>query len=340
MITVADIWEQAKDVFGTCENSELYRGINAAVQMLCNKGDWTLSMAYVDINITDDTCVALPQEVETPLGISVDGHPLLARDELYRFHLNGPGEIWHPVGWHWENKGVSSTMEDLDTPAKLRIYAELSSDSAVTVRVFGYDSDGAFIRTDNGDGTFSDGYEIGTAPVDASQYMGLPSAVLDTLAAVSVTGVEAAAPTFARITKVVKPETNGRIRLATNDWDPSAGTGTLLGDYLATETDPVYRRIRLSQTGKVASIYFRRKTQILSRQTDFIPLDQPFAIELAMRAIQSYRNRDISLAMGFESNAARLVAEREHIVTPPGSSGPQISMMDGIVDPDRDDLWD
>ncbi len=340
MITVADIWEQAKDVFGTCESKELYRGINAAVQMLVNKGDWSLMMAYVDVTITDQTCVALPSEVETPLGISVDGRPLLAQDEIYRYTTAGPGEIWHPVGWHWEDKNRSATMVDLPAASKLRIFATDSSDSTAKIRVYGYDENGTYIRTTNDDGTYTDGYEIGVAPVDPADYVGLSQSVLDTLSAVSVTGVEAAAPYFSRITAVVKPETNGRIKLATSDWDTNAGTGTLLGDYLATETDPLYRRIRLSQTGKTASIYFRRRTQVLSRSTDFIPLEQPFAVELAMRAVQAYRNRELALAMGFESNAARLVAEREHVVVPPSASGPQVDVRGGIVDNDYDDFYD
>jgi hypothetical protein len=339
MITVADIWEQAKDVFGTCEDRELYRGINAAVDMLVNKGDWTPMMAYVDVVVAGQTHIALPSEVETPLGISVDGHPMLSQDELYRFHINGPGEIWHPSGWHWENNGASPVMQQPPTPSKLRLFVESPGDKQVTLRVFGYDENGSYIRTDNGDGTYTDGYAIGAAPIDASNYVGLPQSVLDQLAAVSVTAVDAAAPTFARIVEVEKSLTAGRIRLGTSDWDAN-GNGTLLGDYLPGEVDPSYRLIRLSQKGTSARIYFRRKTLKLLSQTDFIPLDQTFAIELAMRAVQAYRNRELSLAMGFESNAARLLSEREHIVTPPGASAPQMDVRTGIVDNDYDDFYD
>jgi hypothetical protein len=106
----------------------------------------------------------------------------------------------------------------------------------------------------------------------------------------------------------------------------------LLGDYLPHETTPLYRRVRLGRCGDWVRFYVRRKTFKVANQTDFIPLHHGFALKLGMRAVRAYDDRDVGLGMDFESNAVRLLTEREAAVTPPG--GVAIQLDPGALTPE------
>lgn len=318
MILVSDIWRDAKDVFGTCDDDVLYQNITDAVEMLANKGDWSPLVACLDI-CSNEQCVSLPSEVDTPIAVTLDGVPALARDELYRFHLNGPGERCGYIGWAWENTGFHPTMKDLLNPSKVVAILERSEDANCELWVYGKDRHGNPIRTETSPGVFVDGYQVPT-------FFGF--AIPD-----------ANAPVFGSISGVRKAVTKGRVRLATINWNPSTGEGLLLGDYLPRETVPGYRRIRLSREADWVRIMFRRRTFKVTAQTDFIPLHNRLAIVLAMRAVKAYRNAaTLTEAVTFEAHAARLLSEREDTFMPPGASPIQFVSEGSLYNPKTDDI--
>lgn len=320
MLLVSDIWEDAEDVFGSCSEALLYRNINDAIELLANKGDWTPLMATLDI-CSQGQCIALPAEVDTPLGVTIDGIPALPRNELFRFHLNGPGERAGYVGWAWENSGWHPTMRDLVNPSRVVVVVERSEDNSAELWVFGKDRHGNPIRTETSPGVFVDGYQVPTFHGYA-----IP---------------DQNAPEFGAITGVRKAVTKGRIRLATINWNPSTGEGLLLGDYLPHETIPGYRRIRLTREADWARVFFRRRTFKVSAQTDFIPLHNRLALVLAMRAVRAYRDRaSLGEAMSWEANAVRMLTEREDVIAPPGASPVQVMPEGGLYNQRTDDFGD
>ena len=318
MILVSDIWDDAKDVFGSCDSSVLYRGINDAVDMLAYKGDWSPFMVYLDI-CGQGTCVTLPSEVETPLALMMDGIPALSRGQLYRFHLNGPGENGGTISQRgWEFMGQSPVMQDILVPTAVIAYLEHPEDNGVELWVYGYDRKGAWVRTQQSNGSFVDGYQVPTLynwPIPDDN-----------------------APIFSRITAVRKGVSVGRIRLASIDWQPTNDIGLLMGDYLPHETLPRYVRLRLSHCADWVRFFVRRKTCKVANQTDFIPLHQRLAVVLAMRAVKAYADKQIGDALNYETHAARLLTEREDVVTPPGPSPIQVIMQGSLYNPQSDDI--
>lgn len=294
---VDDVWADAVEVFGTCDEPVMYRRINDAIELLVSKGDWQPLFCYVDV-CTSGGCAVLPSDVETPLAAIIDGVPALARHELYRYHLNGPGDRYRTARWEWEDGGLAATMRDLAVPSKLVARLDRPEDSGTLLWVYGYDKVGALVRTHQPDGSFVDGYQVPTM-----FGWSLP---------------DSAAPEFARITGVRKAKTVGRVRLATVDWNPMTHEGDLLGDYQPNELEPSYRRVRLSACSSHVRFYVRRKTFRVASRTDFIPLHHGFALRLGMQSIRAYIDRDAGLGMDFESQAVRLLSERESAVTPPG----------------------
>ena len=295
---VDDVWPSALEVFGTCDDTVRYRRINDSIELLVNKGDWQPLFCYVDV-CSSGPCVALPSDVETPLAAIINGVPALARHELYRYHLNGPGERYRAARWEWEDGGLVPTMRDLSVPSRLIARLDRPEDAGSDLWVYGYDKVGALVRTHQPDGSWVDGYQVPTI-------FGWSLPAGD-------------APEFARITGVRRgARTVGRVRLATSDWNPMTKEGLLLGDYNPGELEPSYRRVRLSACPEYVRFYVRRKTFKVTARTDFIPLHHGFALELGMRAVRAYADRDVALGMDFESQAVRLLSERESAVTPPG----------------------
>ena len=323
MLLVSDIIEDAREVFGVCDSPALYRHINDAISLLVTKGDWTPMLAYLDVAPSGDS-VFLPSDVETPLAVLVNGHPTLSRNELYRFHLNGPGDYGNPVQkYSVEHQAASPVMADLPEASTLSATLERAEDAADTsleVWVTGYDVDGNWVRTDTGGGVFVDGW-----PVPLAHPAPPAAAPTD--------------PEFSRIVGVRKTKRSaGTIRLHTTGWVADT-TGTLLGVYLPHEVTPWYRRLRLPFTPTTVRLYIRRKTFLVAEPTDFIPLHHRFALVMAMRAVKAYNYSDIVVGNAYEANAARMLNEQESVLTPPGPTPIQVSFEAGLVD-QRDNCMD
>ena len=115
MLLVSEIWEDAKVAFGHCNETRLFNQITDAVELLANKGEIDVLVGYVDLCVTAQ-CITLPREVETVLAVNIGGHPALGHDELFSFHLNGPGDFSKSCNYDWFNTGSFPTYRDLPCP--------------------------------------------------------------------------------------------------------------------------------------------------------------------------------------------------------------------------------
>lgn len=302
MLTVADVWLDAKKVLGLCDESTIYRRLTDAVELLANKSDWDPLKGFVDICTSGDI-VTLPREVETIVALNMEGRPALGRSQLYNFHLNGPGDETGDT-LSWQDLGEAPTYRELVCPAKLVAIPTLEIDGYLAPHtappppvpgregaelwVYGYDESYNAVRTEI-DGVLYDGYRV---PV----IFGTPVPPID-------------APTFARITRVRKSITNGSIRLSSID--AALGTGTLVGVFEWDETDPIYRRIRLDRACEWVRIAYRKRTFALGNQLDRIPLHNRAALVMALRALKLYDDLDFERAMAAEATAVRWLEEEQ-----------------------------
>jgi len=300
MLNVDEIWDEASEIFGHCSEKKLLRWITDSVELLANKGEIDALVASVDLCVTD-RCITLPREVETPLAVNIGGHPALGRDELFSYHLNGPGDFTTTCDWSWTNVGSFPTYRDLVCPGKLVAFLDSPEDEGKELRVFGFDNAARPLRTRRGTG-WEDGYLVPTI-------YGYPLP-------------DSSAPTVARITSVRKAVTVANMRLSS--LDGSSQTGTLLGIYEHDETEPRYRRIRLNHSAEWARLMFRRRSLELRSRYDRIFLHSRPALLLAMHALKSYRQTDIAAGVQFEAQATRLLSERESVLTPPVSNPVQV----------------
>lgn len=301
MIFVSEIWDEAEEIFGHCNERKLLRWITDSVQLLANKGEVDPLVGYVDMCV-DNNCVTLPREVETVLAVNIGGRPSLGHDVLFHFHLNGPGDFNCSCHYDWFDGGTFPTYRDLQCPAKLVAQLDSDEDEGKQLWVYGFDEQNRPLRSQV-NGAWRDGYQV------------------PTIFGVSVP--DASAPTIGRITAIQKQRTVANIRLSS--FDASTFTGTLIGIYEPDETTPQYRRIKLSRTGcKWARLFFRKRSLELYSQSDRILLHSRPALLLAMRALKKYGEYDLGTAMQIEAQATRLLTERESVLQIPQGNPIQV----------------
>lgn len=300
---VKDIWEQARKIAGHCSQPILLKFITDAVQLLADKGETDLLMGYLDICV-DGNCVTLPREVETILAVNLCGCPLISRDSLFTFHINGPGDGCS-CSYTYQDTGNHFTYKDIQCPSKLVAFLESPEDQGKILRVFGFDEQNRPLQT-----------KIGNAWEEGLRVPMIYGYALPALSD----------PYVSRITGVVKDVTVANVRLSSfdNAANVAGGTGTLLGIFEPDETLPRYRRIKLGHCGGWVRICYRRKSYELRSLEDRIFITSRLALIMAMRANQFYNDGDIANGNAFEANATRIITERENSLTGPARSPVQI----------------
>lgn len=286
-------------LLGSCSESALFERITQAVEALANSGDLDLLMGDVDLCVSN-RCVTLPREVDNVLAININGTPAIPRDQVFRYHLNGPGNYGH-VGWSWQDKNWACTYRDLTVPSKIVAWVTNEVDAGKEVWVYGLDQNQMQVRS-LVNGVWVEGWQVPTI----FNYV-MPSSD---------------APMFSRITRVRKEVTQGPIRLGT--WDSSATTGIMLGVYEADETDPQYRRIMLSVDAEYITVRYRKRLFQIKSQHDWIPLPSRNAVLFMLRALKEY-DSDVAKGEEYEANARRFLTEAEAAQTTPGVSPIQVN---------------
>ena len=123
MFPVSDIYTECAAVTGTDNESVVFRRITDAIELLANKGDFDPLFGVLDIRV-QDRFIALPNEVEAVLSLNIEGNPAVARDQLFQFHLNGPGEEQGSLKWEWADRGDSPVYAQPKPAAALHSAAQ------------------------------------------------------------------------------------------------------------------------------------------------------------------------------------------------------------------------
>lgn len=313
MFRVDDVYEEARKIIGVCDDTKLFRWLSDAVSMIANKEDLEGWKGYLDICTRGcgacvgatqcnnpagcgRRCVALPREVETVLAVNVGGQPVLGYNQLFSFHLNGPGDCRTICEWKWQDMGqFHCTYRDLLIPSKLVAYLQTPEDNGKQLIVFGYDDHGNVLRRRDSAGMWQNGTQIPTI--------------------YGVAVPEADAPTIARITGLYKDPTAGSVRLSTID--DSGSTGTLLSVMEPDETLPQYRRIQLNRSCNWVRIAYRKANPVFNSRYDHVPLKSRVGFLMAVQARKHIADNQIAEAHSFEADAARLELEAQQMAEPP-----------------------
>lgn len=314
MFTVDSIWSAVERALGTCDEDTIFDRINRAVEILCTEADFDPTIGFVDLCVDRDNCVTLPDEVEAVLAVNIGGSPTQAHDKWFQFHLNGPGiGTGGSCHYDWFDRGQYPVITDPGSKFYVVASLELEADANTLLRVYGYDEYDQWITTVE-DGVAVDGFLVPTAY------------------GVSVPNPEA--PPMKRITRVSKAVTQGAVTLATLDFD-GPSSGELLGYYRPYETEPQYRRIRLSKGCSWARIGYKKKVFTLVRRSDLIPLHSAQAVILMVQALTKFDNDRLEDGQNYWRTAVSLLIKKQHSINPP--SGPTIQVADRNLIADKHD---
>jgi hypothetical protein len=313
VFTVDAIYDEGKKIIGACDDTKFFRWCSDVTTIVCNKADLEAQKGVIDIctvgcrchdrGLTNhergcgSACVTMPREVGTVLAVNVEGRPSLGVDQLFSFHLNGPGDrpLHTRCEHQWQDQGANhSTYRDLLTPALLVAYLQRPEDAGKALIVYGYDSAGQLLRREEG-GVWLNGYRVPTI--------------------YGVAMPDAGAPLIARITGVFKDSTVGSVRLATID--SSGSTGVNLAVYEPDENVPQYRRITLNRCARWVRVAYMRANPIYTSRFDHIPMLSRAAFLIGMQARKDYSDRQWADAHSAEADAARLEIEAQQKIEPP-----------------------
>lgn len=304
--------KEARKIIGSCDDEAFFLKCTEAVNLLGNSGDLEAWKGWLDLCLANNECdLTLPREVGTVLAVNIGGKPTLGHDQLFSFHLNGPGDCCTPCNYSWMDRGgFHSTYRDIVTPAKLIAYLDSEADNGKSLIVYGYDSDGNRLKRTVA-GVQRDGYQVPTIYGYA-----MP---------------DAGAPLIKRIVGVEKEDTLGPVRLSTVDNDGVAGL--LLGIYEPDERLPRYRRIRLDRACSWARIFYRKSNPEIKSRYDRIPLMSPTAFFSAMRSMKKRLDNDHAGALEWEADAKRLEIEAQQTLEAPLLRPIQVSDRGRFLEP-------
>lgn len=297
-IPQADLQES----LGGCLDSRGYGIVTAAANLLSEKGLIDTLVGEMSLCVCGNY-VTLPPEVDSVLGVQVDGSPVLIRNEWFTYHLNGPGDQnWTATGFGDVLGQNYCTFRDPDRPVKLAASLRSATDNNKKIRFFGWKQDGERIYTPDANGTMQDGFYLPTVygslltPKDVDPIVKIDRSFKD-------------ATTDAVDIYAVDPDTSEVI--------------SKLAIYRSNETQPRYLRIRIN-ADNVVRIKYRRRDFKVSSLDDWVNVDHEEAFLLAIKAVAKRRAEQFDVADSCEATAVRLIKERNKARKGGGFSPPQV----------------
>jgi hypothetical protein len=188
----------------------------------------------------------------------------------------------------WEAFGQTPVYQDVLGDGRLiRAYASVPEDYNVKIRIFGIDNGNQPLRTDNEDGTWSDGIDI------------------------EILNPYGSTNTYVRrIDRVLKPITQGIVRLYAYDV-----TNNVLEDiarYDPSEMNPSYQRIKVrlgctGNCGDLRSVIALVKIRFIPvrNDDDLVLISNLDALKSMVQSIKAQEQGDTATARDFEADAIR-----------------------------------
>lgn len=214
---------------GVCGNSpEFAEMVNNATDRLMYRGDWPGTRLPIQLNVTKGL-VTFPRQVGTVRYLNVAKRYVEVANGLYNFLpwswnqrncCDFFGGWWDHVTPILTQYGTSCTFAQPPTSTCVLQISGIPDDTGAILQFFGSDPSGNALRTDNGDGTFSDGIKLTlnqpfTIGTDLVQFVG----------------------------RCIKPVTQGSVSLAAID--TTSGVTTPLAVYDPGDTNPSFAQYNL-----------------------------------------------------------------------------------------------
>jgi hypothetical protein len=267
-IIVADVYDQACDIFGPIGQQKIFDRITESIELLKDLSNWDPLVGYVDISTFDSFYVTLPQYVDQVLAINVNKSVGSFRNQWYEFHMNGLGQdndyadqvgSNRPCGG-WEEVGEMPCAFPMQAPSYL-VAAPLNAvDNGTPIRAYGIDVNDLPIYGQDGN--------LGALITCEQNSYDISGQSLP----------------FKRIDRIVLGEPQSFIQLFATD-----GTQYLqsLGVFWPNVSEPKFRVIKIGQKAVTVRMRYRKRLVKITSLTDPVHMRSRSAIFNAMRSIQT-----------------------------------------------------
>ena len=286
---------------GKCpKDAEVDMFVRTVMKYLLNKGPAGSERTF--LFYAKDGCLTLPYELETPLKVKMGGQvgQVWSKWFEYRSMANDNGCLLAEEAL--QMTGIESpTIYDLPTGgAFVGALATCQEDADAHVIIKGFDVTGREVFTNH------KGEKI------VGEYLSLKKG------SIRRTSVQ-----FGAITEVFKTTTKGYVNLL---WvSPDQLTKGFLADYSPVEETPSYRKAKLKFSNlrgvQEVSIIGRIRLKNYYADNDVVPFDNPYALQLAAKAIQSDYNNQIDAAVA-RNNILDTIVEQEQNYKRPNTGQP------------------
>lgn len=286
---------KSRDVLGISDREAIIDYIQRAIELATWKAQWNPYLGTMDICSDECGVVTLPSEVGVILATNVGGFPAQFRNSWFEYHINGPGTepgaftpwgigVGPDTGYVWDDRGLSATFQDIKQWSYLAAFVENPADG-----------NGDKYLTVYGD-TMDSNYN--------EKFTSVQIPLLNGYAA-----TDSNATQFKRITRVVKPVTQGYVKLIAFPGQQQA-EGRTIGYYAPSETDPQYRRIRVNSACKWVRVKYRRSEIRFVNDMDVIPFPSKAALIFLLKSIRLFETNNLDIAQAYENKAVSILLER------------------------------
>lgn len=298
-------WGQLKTLIGSpvglCgSNGALLGYANEAVESLWAEGEWVGKHQRYKIRVTGDCrgnqCITWPTPIEAIEAVSICNQPIGVRTQFFEFIENAVGQIDRQCKASLlGDRSETCVYDEIVTEAKrLKFYTQ-RTETDQTVRVLGYDDDGKWIRTQNGDGEWEDGevLDLSSSPVVSTNYFAVGSP----------TGIQFSSS-----------ERKGEVYLYSLDDDTEE---LQLATYQYNEQIPVFRRSILSGLPRTVDgedprcecviVLARMRFQPFQADTDYVQIGNVAALKSMIQYVWKRDNSKFQEAQFCRTEAIRLM---------------------------------
>lgn len=291
---------------GSCNNQdEFTQRLNDAVERLMYRGDWPGTSLPIQLTVQRGI-VTLPRFVGSVRKINVTRTYVPVWNDWFAFlpHSWGNGGCCGPF-LQWLDplepsltaRGTSCTFGQPPTSSCVLQISGIPSDNGAIIQFFGNDPNGNALRTDNGDGTTSDGISLTlnqpvTIGTDLVGFVG----------------------------RVIKPVTQGQITLSSVD--TVSGATTTLAIYDPGDTNPSFAQYNLhaaccnpSVTWSAVALVKLKFIPVVA-DTDLVMIPNLHALALFIKGVRYAEQGDRANGLGYQADAVKELNLQMADVTP------------------------
>lgn len=233
LLTFADVKPTVAKVLGVCvTDPRVVAAVNEAQERLITRGKWPGT--YMRYRIcTSDGCITWPRQIETIESMAICQTPGVVRNDWFEFEANSYGlsKSDSSIGNQMVDRGFACAFADITgITSKVRVYCDVTESGSAVINLRGYNEDGNWIRT-YVSGAWIDGENV-TLPAPGTPVL--------------------TSNKFSSLVAVIKPVTNGPVRLYQYDTGTAANVRAM-AYYEPGETNPNYRRSLIPNLSNMSS---------------------------------------------------------------------------------------